>query len=217
MVHEANFFLNEGLGVLHSGEQAIEAGHRFHAGTNFLFRHKELRALGLLRVLGFVGQQRLESPFEVIGDVDDEGWADVGIEGGVEDLEGANWGLSPVSSWSSACRVMAQRLFVYGIQVEFLEAGEKAGFVTEMAMLWRDRDGGLPSREDDNLRAHHADHASDLETILGEFSTWVSGISSAPRQETLSILAASAASFARSSAVPRVPISPRVRSRMAVR
>src|SRR5205807_6672317 len=49
------------------------------------------------------------------------------------------------------------------------------------------------------------------------FSTRPSGILSEFLQETRRILAASAASRARSSAVPRVPISPLVRSRMPVR
>src|ERR1700674_1504994 len=48
------------------------------------------------------------------------------------------------------------------------------------------------------------------------FSTRPSGMSSARRQPTPRILAASAASRARSSADPRVPISPCVRSRMPV-
>src|SRR5271165_677125 len=49
------------------------------------------------------------------------------------------------------------------------------------------------------------------------FSTRPSGMSSARRQLTLRMRAASSASQARSSTVPRVPISPCVRSRMAVR
>src|ERR1700733_417906 len=49
------------------------------------------------------------------------------------------------------------------------------------------------------------------------FSTRPSGMSRASLHETRSIFAASAASWARLSAVPRVPISPCVRSRMPVR
>src|ERR1700692_766288 len=49
------------------------------------------------------------------------------------------------------------------------------------------------------------------------FSTRPSGISSACRHPTPRIFAASAASRARSSALPRVPISPCVKSRMPVR
>src|SRR2546422_1009740 len=49
------------------------------------------------------------------------------------------------------------------------------------------------------------------------FSTRPSGMSRARRQETHRIFATSAASRARSWAVPRVPISPWVRSRMPVR
>ena len=48
-------------------------------------------------------------------------------------------------------------------------------------------------------------------------STRPSGMSNAFRQHALRILAASSASRARSSAVPHVPISPYVRSRIAVR
>src|ERR1700693_1600720 len=56
-----------------------------------------------------------------------------------------------------------------------------------------------------------------LRRLSQVFSTRPSGISRALRQLTPRILAASEASLARSSAVPRVPISPWVRSRMPVR
>src|SRR5579884_1207777 len=74
-----------------------------------------------------------------------------------------------------------------------------------------------PIRKNDDTRTHFAQHADDLHTVFVVFSTRPSGMSSACRQLTPRIFAASAASAARSSAEPRVPASPCVRSRMAVR
>ena len=65
------------------------AGGGEGAFTYVFFGDKEAGAGWLLSVLGAVGEEGLETLLCEWRDVDDEGGADVGVEGGVEDLVGA--------------------------------------------------------------------------------------------------------------------------------
>ncbi len=59
------------------------------AFANFLFAHEECVAGGLVGILGAVGDQGGKALLDEGGDVYDEGGADVGVEAGIEDFEGA--------------------------------------------------------------------------------------------------------------------------------
>jgi hypothetical protein len=65
------------------------AGGGEGALADVFFGDEEAGAGGLGSVLGAVGEEGLQTRFNVGGDVDDEGGADVGVERGVEDLVGA--------------------------------------------------------------------------------------------------------------------------------
>ena len=75
----------------------------------------------------------------------------------------------------------------------------------------------LPVGKNDDAGAELAEDADEAKRFSRVFSRAPSGKVSAWRQPTPRMRAASSASRARSSAVPRVPASPWVRSRMAVR
>ncbi len=90
----------------------------------------------------------MEAGFDVGGDVDDEGGADVGVERGVEDFVGA---------------VRSTEL---GGEVETGEAGGETGFVSEGGGGVVVGVAALPIGEDDHAGAEAAQDAGDLEAIL---------------------------------------------------
>ena len=107
--------------------------------ADVFFGNEEASALWLRRVLGTVGEEGLEALLYEWRDVDYEGGADVSVERGVEDLEGAVWRVS------AGC-------------FDFGEAADEAGLVAEggggvvvgMAALpvGKDDDAGAQAAED---------------------------------------------------------------------
>ena len=110
--------------------------------ADLFFGDEEAGAHELIAVLGAVGEEGLQAGFDVGGDVDDKGGADVGVEGGIEDLEGAVWGAG---------------------EVEFGEAGGEAGFVAKGGGGVVVGVAALPVREDDDAGAETADDGGDLQ------------------------------------------------------
>jgi len=99
---------------------------------------------------------------------------------------------------------------------ELLEAGEEAGFVAERGSVIVVGVACFPVGEDDGLRAKLAKDSGEAEFVLpGGLDVGI-GNAEVPRHFARRSLAALAASLARVSGVPRVPISPAVRSRMPV-
>ncbi len=107
VVDEADFFLHEGLAVADAGEQAVVARLSEGALANFFFGNKEAAAGGLVGVLRAVGHEGQMALLDEGRDVDDEAGAHVGVEAGVDDLEGA---------------------MRFSAGVDLLQAGEEAGF-----------------------------------------------------------------------------------------
>jgi hypothetical protein len=160
--------------------------------TDVVFGHEETSSGGLVGVLRAVGEKRLQALLDVWRDIHDEGRADVSIERGIENLVRAVLGASDVELRQSTC---------------------EAGFVAE-------RGGGvvvgvatLPIGKDDDPGPQATQNGGDLEAVgLRIFDVAIGEI------ERLAVrVGAASASARRSSAVPRVPDSPWVRSRMPVR
>src|SRR5947209_18006597 len=91
IVNQPDLLLDEGLRISHSCKQTIMPCCGEGALPNVFLRNKEQAACRLIRILRAVGQQRLKTLLDEGCDVDDEGGADVGVEGGVENLVGAVW------------------------------------------------------------------------------------------------------------------------------
>ena len=168
------------------------AGFGERAFADLFFGHEQSPALLLVGVLGLVGHQRRMALLDERGNVDDEAGADVGVERGVDDLEGA-MGCERLDAEAGEPR----------------KAGEEAGFIAEGRAGGVIRVARLPIREN-----HDAGARSSRRTraILRRFSrvlaTAPSGRSSAWRWVTPRMRAAASASAARSGALPRVPDSP---------
>jgi hypothetical protein len=109
---QAYLFLYEGLGVADAGEEAVVARGGKGSLADVFFGDEEASALRLGGVLGAVGEEGLETLLYEWRDIDDEGGTDVGVEGGIEDLEGA-------VRWVCAGRF------------DFCETADEAGFVAE--------------------------------------------------------------------------------------
>ncbi len=110
VVDEADLLLHEGLAVTNAGEEAVVAGFGECALANLFFWNEEASTSGLVGVLRAVGHQCKVALVDEGRDIDDEAGAHIGVEAGVDDLEGA------------------VRL---GTCVDFLQSREKAGFVAE--------------------------------------------------------------------------------------
>jgi len=152
VIYQTDFLLDEWLSITNAGEQAIVAGGGEGALANVVFRNKETDAGGLISVLRAIGEQGLETLLDVWRDVDDEGWPDVGVERGVEDL---------VRAVGRVCGAGNLKL---------AETADETGFVTE--------DGSgvvvgmttLPVRKYDNAGAQTAKNSGDLQAVgLGIF------------------------------------------------
>ena len=144
---KADFFLNEGLGVAHASEQAVVAGSGEGSFANLFFGDEEAGALRLSAVLRAVGQQRLKALLDEGCDVDDEGGAHVGIEAGVEDLEGA----------------MRRVGFAWGDDLG--EAADEAGFVAEGGGGVVVGMAALPVGKDDDAGTKAAQDCGELEAV----------------------------------------------------
>ena len=148
VVGKADFLLDEGFGVAHAGEQTEVTRGGEHALAYVFFGDEEAGAGRLGTVLRAVGEQGLLARFDVRGDVDDEGGADVGVERGVENLEGA------------------VRRAVFGGEIEAGEAGEEAGFVAQRGRGVVVGVTALPVGQDDDAGAEPAEDCGDLEAVL---------------------------------------------------
>jgi hypothetical protein len=144
---EAYFFLDKGLGVADSGEEAVVARGGEGALADVFFRDEEASALWLRCVLGTVGEEGLEALLDEWCDVDYEGGADVGVKGGIENFVGAVW-------W------MAAGCF------DFAKAADEAGLVAEGG-------GGvvvgmtaLPVGKDDDAGTQAAEDGGYLEAVF---------------------------------------------------
>ena len=81
-------FWTNGSAYFTPANKPVERCHGFEALADF-FLQGEVGGTGLLVfILRLVGHQGLKAPLEVVGDVHDEGWANVVVERGVNDLEG---------------------------------------------------------------------------------------------------------------------------------
>jgi len=82
VVDETGLLLDEGLAIADPGEQAVVAGLGIGTLANLFFGNKE-------RIAGRLGHEGGVALIDEGRDVDDEGGADVGVEAGVNDFEGA--------------------------------------------------------------------------------------------------------------------------------
>src|SRR5208337_3523943 len=86
IVHQADFFLDKRLGVAHSGEQPVVAGHGGNALANLGLAWEQLASLLLVLILRPIRHQRGESRIELLGDIHHECRPNVGVKDGVDDL-----------------------------------------------------------------------------------------------------------------------------------
>ncbi len=189
------------------------ARDREGALADFFLGNEKTASLLLVGILRAIGHERAVAVFDERRDVYDEAGADVGIEAGVDDLEGS-------VRCSLACdptRAIAGLEWGTLTEVKFGEAAQEAGFIAEGGGVVVVGMAALSVGEDDDAGTQAAQDCGDLEAVLvcvfdaavGD----VEGIAPGDAQDASGFASASAA---RSSAVPRVPDSPRVRSRMAV-
>ena len=84
-----DFALDEGLGVANAGQQAVVAGGGEGALADVFFGDEKACSGGLRSVLRAVGQQGLQALLNERCDVNHKAGAHVGVEAGVENLEGS--------------------------------------------------------------------------------------------------------------------------------
>lgn len=148
VINKADLFLNERLGVADAGEEAVVASGCEGALANVFFGDEEGSAVGLRSVLRAVGEEGLEALLDEGRDVHDEGGADIGVERGVEDLEGT-----------------VRRVLV-ALGLDPGEAAEKASFVAKSGGGVVVGVAALPVGEDDDARAKTAKDGGELEAII---------------------------------------------------
>ena len=66
VVDEADFLLQEGLGVSHATQHAVEARHGVHAGANFVVGGEKILARFLITELRFVSEDRGELALQTV-------------------------------------------------------------------------------------------------------------------------------------------------------
>ena len=147
VINQADFFLNEGLCIANASEQAIVTGSREGSFANLFFGDEEACAFRLGAVLRAIGQQGLQALLGKGCDVDHKAGAHIGIEAGVENLEGS----------------MGRVRLAWGYH--FGKAADEAGFVAQ-------RGGGvvvgmpaLPVRKNDDAGTQTAQDGGQLQTI----------------------------------------------------
>ena len=148
VINKTDLFLNKGFGVSDTCEQPVVSRFGEGAFADLFFGDEEIAALRLRGVLRAIGEERLQALLDVGCDVDDEGGADVGVEAGVENLEGT-------MRW-----VGAARSFDLG------EAADETGFVAKRGGGVVVRVAALPVREDDDAGTQAAEDCGDLESIF---------------------------------------------------
>src|SRR5712691_2252267 len=89
ILHQPDFLLKERLGIGNSRKHSVEPCHSFYPSADFGAGGEDVLAGFLVAKLRFVGHQRFEACFELIGDGHDKGWADVVIQRRVDDFEWA--------------------------------------------------------------------------------------------------------------------------------
>jgi hypothetical protein len=152
VINKADLFLDERFGVADAGEQAVVARSSEGALADLFFGDEEACALRLSAVLGAIGEEGLETLLNEWGDVDDEGWPDVGVEAGVEDFEGAVRGCG----WFGVCD---RRGYNFG------EAADEAGFVAEGCGGVVIGMAALPVGQDDYAGAETPENRGDFEAV----------------------------------------------------
>jgi len=155
VVDQSDFLLYKRFSVAHAREQTVVAGFSIGALANFFFRDKERTTCGLVGVLRTIGHQGGVTLIDEGRYVNDEGGADIGVEAGVDDLEGA------VRFQLHGNSIVRGRL-----GIDFGEAGEKASFVTE-----RGDDGvigmaRLAVGKNNDAGAQLSQHAHDFQAIF---------------------------------------------------
>src|ERR1700675_1908684 len=89
IVDQADFFLQEWLGVGHATEHSVEARHGFNPRVDFVVGREEIFACLLIAELGFVSENGGELSLKLLADVDHKRRPYVVIQRSVNDLERA--------------------------------------------------------------------------------------------------------------------------------
>ena len=113
--------------------------------ANFFFGDKESAAGGLVGVLGPVGHQSGVTLLDKGRDIDDKTWSNVRVEAGIYDLEGAMRRIPGV---------------------DFGDAREKAGIVTQVRGDGVIRMARLPIRKNDDTWTEMAQDAHDFNSVV---------------------------------------------------
>ena len=88
IVDQADFFLQEWLGIGDAAEHAVEARHGLDARVDLVMGREQVFARILIAELRFVSQDGRELSFKLFADVDDKRRPNVVIKRSVNDLEG---------------------------------------------------------------------------------------------------------------------------------
>src|SRR5512141_122542 len=88
VIHQANLFLQERLGMCDSSEHSVEASHAVDPCPNFFVGGKQVFPSVLITELRLVGKNGSELGLKLFADVHDECGANVVVERGVNDFEG---------------------------------------------------------------------------------------------------------------------------------
>ena len=118
-----------------------------HALANVVFGDEEGGAGALPAVLRTVGQKCLLASLDVVGDIDDKGGANVGVERGVQDLKR-----------TMGCAVL-------GWEIQTGQPGSEAGLVAEGGGGVVVRVATLPVGENDDPWAQTTEDGRDLQPI----------------------------------------------------
>src|ERR1700733_10287684 len=88
VVYQADFLLDERLGITNAAQQAVVPGQREGPFANLIVGHKECSTGRLIGILRAVGEQSAKALFDEGRDVDYETGPYIRVEAGIHDLEG---------------------------------------------------------------------------------------------------------------------------------
>src|SRR5437764_4497648 len=87
VINQANFFLQEGLGVSNAAEHAVKAGHGVDTRADFSMSGKQILARLLIAELRLIREDGGEFLLELVADIDDERRPHIVIKRSVDNFE----------------------------------------------------------------------------------------------------------------------------------
>src|SRR3974390_194722 len=202
-IHQAYFFLEERLAVLHARQHAVEVRHGGNALADFGVGKEVFAAGGLVGELLCVGVDGFKLGFELGGDVHDKRGTNVVVESGVHDLERAE-------RLMIAQAMDFERVHVGGGggMSEAAQSGEEAGLVTQRGASVVIGRSALPVGQDHRAWALLANHARDLDAVgVGVLDPAVGNVERLPPRDLQDACCVSRLSGSAFGGAPRGPFA----------